>query len=102
MTNLLPYSISDIILPPRTFNFSRRRKAEIVQYLENRAGEFQQLFGFELILFISPVGFDYSKFVDTCLEPLPHGLNYKEAVISLYGERASQLIDELIDTHSNA
>jgi hypothetical protein len=98
MTNPLPYTISDILLNHERGEFLRKRNIKVSQVLESKADEFYQYFGIHLVFFIDPIiGFNYCSFTNTVLSPTPNGISDYNVVLSRYGVRAAELIDELIN-----
>jgi hypothetical protein len=97
MANPLPYSIQDVLLNPGVPAFMRQQNIKVAEALEARAEEFYCFFGVHLIFFLDDLsGFDYAKFVDAVLVPVPDGISYNTATASRYGVRAAELIRELI------
>jgi hypothetical protein len=102
-SNPLPYSISDVMLSRSCgVQYIDQRKSLVSKYLEERATEFQQIFGIHLVFFVEPItGFDYSKFADVIIGSVPNGVSEYTATASRYGTRASELISELINAFNN-
>jgi hypothetical protein len=77
--------------------FLNRKNAIIADRLEQKSEEFYQIFKVGLIFFIEPGhGFDYCRFIDLMLEPVPLGFTNHQVTIARYGKRGAILIGELI------
>ena len=95
--SLLPYTIRDIMLGSDLSNFVWARNISICSAFQMRETKFKQLFGIDLILFLrSLYGFEYIKFANTVLAPVPDGVSYNMATANRFGLRAAELIGELI------